>query len=92
MIILLGFRFHAQGAILGKLQEATNDQAGVLPYQYFLATKLLPCQSFQGNVQKFCGNDKLGIPTGSLEMAIHAFMHYVWLASNGNIFLCDLQG
>jgi hypothetical protein len=66
----------------------------VVPYKLFLATLLLPCNSTQAVIQKFTGNDLLGQVghNDKLSMAIHVFMHFLWVYSHDYMIFCDLQG
>jgi Alpha-kinase family len=89
----LAFRFHTEGAILGKLM--TDPESNPLACLHFIASPLLPCSKLDGPVQKFTGNDDCGNPPAKgdkLTMAIHAFAHFVVQYSRQNLLLCDLQG
>lgn len=85
------FYFNLPGAFIGCL-EVADGGGRPIPYRHFIATPLLPCSELDSKVQKITGNDRLLTPHSDLEHAIHAFSHFVWLWTHGDLFLCDLQG
>ncbi|OCH87813.1 hypothetical protein OBBRIDRAFT_837088 [Obba rivulosa] len=84
------FYFNYEGAILGRF--CSEDANAGLPYCHFIATLLLPCRMVDGGLVKMMGNDIFGNPTNNLEKAVHAFVHFAWIASKGHMMFCDLQG
>ena len=81
------FQVNFDGAFMGKV---TTEADSTLP-AYFLATRLLPCSSFDA-LKKFTGNKSVLPPTDAISKAIHAFAHYSLLYTKGYLVLCDLQG
>jgi hypothetical protein len=92
---LLEFHFHVEGAFLGKIVPDSQCADVAIPYDDFIATRLLPCAEIDGPTIKFTGNDDCGNPPAKNEilcMAIHAFSHFVPVYSHNQFLLCDLQG
>lgn len=87
-----GFNINFKGTILGRLHP--NQQGHGLPYEYFLATPLLPCGRFDGRVKKFTGNEEFGSVSDHdmLTQAIHAFVHFGCVFTRDTLLLCDIQG
>ncbi|KAF8168900.1 hypothetical protein BJ912DRAFT_862426, partial [Pholiota molesta] len=63
-----------------------------LPYQYFIATPLLPYGDADPKIKKFTGNGEIGIPQDDITKAIHAFAHFSVVYSHSGLLFCDLQG
>ena len=101
LMLLPEFRFNLTHAILGCFAEKDTDITSImeppcgLPFFDFIATRLLPCGPVDAPIEKFTGNDDVGPAPGPKEdmtVTLHAFTHYVWILSRGNLILCDLQG
>ncbi|KAH7907579.1 kinase-like domain-containing protein, partial [Hygrophoropsis aurantiaca] len=69
-----------------------ESQSWILPYRYFIATRLLPCGKVDGELRKFTGNDDIGPLDDDLTRAIHAFAHFMLIYTSGYLLLADLQG
>ena len=81
-------------SVMPKIQSQSKVPCG-LPYWDFIATRLLPCGPVNGSIEKFTGNDSVGPSPGGKEhltITLHAYTHYVFVFSRGNLLLCDLQG
>lgn len=76
--------------MLGKL--VFNDYQSV-PYDYFLATPLLPCRRSDPGMVKFTGSDGPGDPPVThVQHAVHAFAHFSYSYSGKELLFSDLQG
>ncbi|KAF7362206.1 Atypical/Alpha protein kinase [Mycena venus] len=90
------FCFNVDGAILGVLEplEPGHISASLgLPFEYFIATRYLPCSPVDKAIQKFTGNADCGAPPeDALTAAIHAFTHFTVKYTGNTLVFCDLQG
>ncbi|EFI28277.1 atypical/Alpha protein kinase [Coprinopsis cinerea okayama7 len=85
------FCFDFKEAIFGSLIPKPDTQAH-LPHHWFLATPLLRCGPFDPPFRKFTGNDEMGPPEDAITAAVHAFAHFSYVYSGGDLVFCDLQG
>ncbi|KAF8182020.1 kinase-like domain-containing protein [Pholiota molesta] len=86
------FYFNFPSSILGKLVPSLSSGSRKLPYQYFIATPLLPYGDADPKIKKFTGNGEIGIPQDDITKAMHAFAHFSVVYSHSNLLFCDLQG
>jgi Alpha-kinase family len=91
-MLFLAFYFNYEDSILGVLNPSVSSNSCIVPHKHFLATPLLPCGPFDGEVRKFTGNDEIGEANDDLTQAIHAFVHFSLSYSSNYMLFCDLQG
>ncbi|KAJ7590373.1 kinase-like domain-containing protein [Mycena floridula] len=85
------FYFNMKGSFMGRIQTPSRW----LKYIHFIASPLLPCGPADGNVMNYTGNDNVGpalTAQDHLTRVLHAFTHFTYVASEGQVFICDLQG
>ncbi|KAG9316858.1 hypothetical protein JVU11DRAFT_2930 [Chiua virens] len=90
--IVADFYFNFKGSILGVLHSRRESTSWILPYQHFIAMRLLPCGEIDGPLRKFTGNSKIGKATDDLTKAVHAFAHFMLIYMSGFLLLSNLQG
>ena len=86
------FYFNYASSILGELKPTLTSGSSSFPFLHFIATPLLPCGKMDSKVRKFTGNKNFGNATDNLTRAIHDFVHFSVVYSNGYILFCDMQG
>lgn len=69
-----------------------NGVKCILPFNSFIATRLLPCSEIDRPIQKFTGNDSLGEAKDDMTMAIHAYTHFTSIVTRSTVVVTDLQG
>ena len=89
---LLASYFNFKDSFYGEIEPLSASGRRNIPHLGFLATPLLPCGRFDDPIQKFTGNDNLGPANNNLTRAIHAFVHFSWVYSRGQLLFCDMQG
>jgi len=54
----------------------------------------LPCRppGADERVDKFTGNDTMGVADNNMTKSIHAFVHFSYIVSKSHLVFCDLQG
>ncbi|KAJ7595750.1 hypothetical protein C8J56DRAFT_756960, partial [Mycena floridula] len=81
---IIAFYLNMKGSFMGCIQAPFPR----LKYVHFIANLLLPCGPADGN-------DNVGpAPTTQdhLTTVLHAFTHFTYVASEGQVLICNLQG